>query len=477
MSSIAAVVCGKAEAPPGTAVFVGSRDWAVRTCQGLVFLPLFALILLPEYVQGLGDPETKSLLYRMTIGPWRVVDLLLLGLIGTHAIVWSSSRRLRIEFPRRLVLPAIGFAIAIALALAHGALSGGVNLFFDWRALALGAGLYGVFAAWLQSAKALDWAVRLFAGFMAARMAAIFAEYLWGQGDVIVGKRIPVFDGPTLSAMVFAGMLAVCLADCSRGWKAAAWLGAGGATYLLVVLCFRRTFWAELGVATLTLLLLDRRGRAKRLLPVVVAVAVSAVASGSSFYERVQSMEITRSDTHFSEGNRDHVGELLDAWEQARAHPVAGIGLGRSFPTLRIQGWKEESVMVHNAPLHVWLKYGLLGVVCYVWFHVAMLLWLRRVRWCESGSGEMSRRTPGRVIPRKWARLRPWSRPRPEDGSRASTLGAFSSAALAYLAAQFVVSLGFAPWPYSSVQSTTLIVFILAVAVRGAQIWNCRPSR
>ena len=58
-----------------------------------------------------------------------------------------------------------------------------------------------------------------------------------------------------------------------------------------------------------------------------------------------------------------------------------GIGLGRSFATLRIQDWKEESVMVHNAPLHVWLKYGLLGLACYVWFHLAMFRWLyRRLR-------------------------------------------------------------------------------------------------
>jgi len=41
---------------------------------------------------------------------------------------------------------------------------------------------------------------------------------------------------------------------------------------------------------------------------------------------------------------------------------------------------------------------------------------------------------------------------------------AFMGAAFAYLAAQFAMTLGFAPWPYSELQLTTLISFILAAA-------------
>ena len=64
-----------------------------------MLLPLFSLMLLPEYVQGLGDPEAKSILYRATIGPLRIVDALLLGIIAAHAIVWASSRHMRVQFP------------------------------------------------------------------------------------------------------------------------------------------------------------------------------------------------------------------------------------------------------------------------------------------------------------------------------------------------------------------------------------------
>ena len=129
------------------------RTVARRLAQALVLLPLFSLILLPEYVQGPGDPETKSVLYRFNLGPLRLVDALLLMLIAAHVMVWASSRSLRVKIPRPLVAPALGFAAAIMLGMAYGALHGGSDLFFDWRALALGSGLYIVFALWTQDER------------------------------------------------------------------------------------------------------------------------------------------------------------------------------------------------------------------------------------------------------------------------------------------------------------------------------------
>src|SRR5450755_4478277 len=90
-----------------------ARNLARHLCQAMVLLPLFSLMLLPEFVQGLGDPESKSILYRGTVGPLRVVDALLLGIIAAHAIVWVSSRKIRLHFPRTLAAPGIGFLAAI----------------------------------------------------------------------------------------------------------------------------------------------------------------------------------------------------------------------------------------------------------------------------------------------------------------------------------------------------------------------------
>ena len=106
-----------------------------------------------------------------------------------------------------------------------------------------------------------------------------------------------------------------------------------------------------------------------------------------------------------------------------------GIGVGTAYPTWRIRNWKNESVMVHNAPIHVWLKYGVAGLICYLWFHVVLLRWLyRRSKYAAANDA------------------------------------VFLTVAFAYLTAQFVMTLGFAPWPYSELQLTTLISFILAAA-------------
>jgi len=417
----------------GSTARADTRNLARRWCQAMVLLPLFSLVLLPEYVQGLGDPESKSILYGATIGPLRLVDAMLLGVIAVHGIVWTSSRRLKLHFPRSLRAPGLGFLAAIGVAMTYGWLHGGTNLFFDWRALALGIGVYGVFAMWVQTPEEARSALHLFAGYMALRIGMIYASFLGGGGDVIVGVRIPVFDGPTLSAIVFTAVLASWMSDCANSrWRQLSWMGLSAAAYLLVLLCFRRTFWVELGVATGLLLLLQKQRRRRKLLLAMAAVATMAVAVGPASYERMQSLDFTVAESEFSQSNPDHVGEVLDAWEQVRQQPVLGIGLGRSFPTLRIQDWKEESVMVHNAALHVWLKYGLVGLACYVWFHFAIFRWLHR---------------------RQRALL-------PEDQ-------VWPGVALVYLAAQFAVTLGFTPWPYSSIQSTTLIAFVLAIAITG----------
>jgi O-antigen ligase len=198
---------------------------------------------------------------------------------------------------------------------------------------------------------------------------------------------------------------------------------------LLVGLCFRRTYWAELAVGIAILALTTRGRRIRVLLLPICILALTFLVLGTSFTERLSSINVMHDDTPYAEDNADHVGDLLDAWAQVRAAPVMGIGLGTSYPTRRIRDWKEESVMVHNAPLHVWLKYGLLGLALYLAYHVSLFRCLR---------SQAQRSSPRH--------------------------GIIVRAALAYLAAQFIVSLAFTPWPYSAVQSTNLIAFVLAVA-------------
>ena len=411
-----------------------TRSWPVGFWRGLICSAMFSIILVPEFSRD-GTGNTCSFLYLKAAARFRFADLAIFLLVFCHIVALGCSRNKTIRFPRTLLLPGLSFLGCVCIAIAYGSMHGGSNFFFDWRGLALGIGLYFVWSFWMQKPCDVGCAVRLFAVYMAARLALLYLLFIAGYRDTLAGVSIPIFDGPALSCIVFTGLLAFRyqqLAD--NRLQKLLWCGLATAAYVMVLLCFRRTYWGELAVGTVVLLLLQKRHRLRNAAFLGAALCVAAGVLGSSFSSRIQSFDVTSADNEFNADNSDHLLDLADAWDQVRQSPVMGIGLGTSYPTWRIKNWKTESVMVHNAPLHVWLKYGLIGLVCYLWFHIALLRWLyRRSRSQESD-------------------------------------GTFLSVAFAYLAAQFAMTLTFAPWPYSELQLTTLISFILAAATMSGTV-------
>jgi len=68
-----------------------------------------------------------------------------------------------------------------------------------------------------------------------------------------------------------------------------------------------------------------------------------------------------------------HICDLEDAWEAVKEDPILGYGLGRVYKRrLSYMPWlhtnlAEQAYFVHNAFLHTWLKFGILGLICYIW--------------------------------------------------------------------------------------------------------------
>ncbi len=408
-------------------------NWSWAACRGVVFVFLFSLIFLPEFRQdGWGD--IASSLYAKVDGRFRLIDVLLASLIVLHVLGLACSRTRHLHFPRNLTLPGMGFLAALAGGIVYGTMRGSTNLFFDWRSLALGIGLYFVWSFWIQTAADLHTAVTLFAGYMAIRILVLYGLYLAGSGEILQGVRIPTFDGPTISAIVFTALLCLSYHNSALGKRQKlVWLAVAGAACVMVLLCFRRTYWAELAVGAAILLLLQRRHRGRSLLKLAVIVGLAVAILGPLFFSRMRSFNFAQTSSQFSDDNTDHVDDILDAWDQVQQAPLLGVGVGTPYPTWRIRNWKSESVMVHNAALHVWLKCGITGLVFYLWFHIALLSGLK-----------------ARAVA-------------PTQGT-----AAFLAAALAYLSAKFVTSLGFAPWPYSELQLTALISFLFACIAIGA---------
>jgi len=416
----------RATLPAEPLPLTNSHSWAVSCWRGLIACLLFSVIFLPEFPHE--GSAAGSFVYAKAIAGFRFIDFSVLALVLVHLSALISSRERFLFFPRALLLPGTAFLICVATGIGYGRLRGGSNFFFDWRALALGIGLYVVWTFWMRTAEGRQQVVRVFAIYMAVRIAVLFALYLSGRGETLLGVPIPTFDGPALSAIVFTALLAFRYRESCTGVHRVLWMALAAASYLIVLLCFRRTYWGELAIGTIILMLRQRRP-VRNLALAGAMVCLAAVLLGRPFAARVQSLDVMQGDGDFSADNSDHLHDLQDAWDQVRQSPFMGIGVGTSYPTWRIRNWKIESVMVHNAPIHVWLKYGLAGLICYLWFHVAVLRWL----YVRSKRGALSH-------------------------------SAFLSAAFAYLTAQFLMTLGFAPWPYSELQLTTLSSFILAAA-------------
>ena len=328
------------------------------------------------------------------------------------------------------MLPGLAFLACIVSGIWYGSLHGGTNFFFDWRALALGIGLYFVWAVWIQTVSDLNSAVHIFAIYMAVRIVVLYVLHLAGYRETLAGVPIPTFDGPCCLGHRIHRPARLALCGNFPRPSSPTSLGELGRCLMPDrAALFPSHLLGRTGHRHLLLLLVQRRHRIRSAIVVCAMVGLAAALLGPSFYARLQSFDFNRMDSEFSADNADHLGDLLDGWDQVRQSPVMGIGVGTSYSTWRIRNWKSESVMVHNAPLHVWLKYGVAGLICYLWFHVVLFVWLYK---------QSKRAAPAHA--------------------------AFLHVAFAYLLAQFVMTLGFAPWPYSELQLTTLISFILAAA-------------
>jgi hypothetical protein len=405
----------------------------------VMLLPLFALMYFREPAS---DDGPAAIIYDKALGGFRWIDLFLIVIVlGTMFFAWRNFRHWPV--PRVIAWPALLFTASVIFSIFYGLNHGGTNVFFDWRGLALGVGLVLVFGYWIDTPAALRSAVRLFLAVFAVRAIWILLNYAFGGGvrTVLVGVRTPLFDGDTISIAGLAAILGFGFSlEESKPLRKLEFFLISLLGYFLVLACFRRTLWGELFLSSALLALPNRKARTLGASVLLVAVVFAAFIVPDAFVERVKSFNILDANeaSNYSETNLDHVNDLLDAWDQIQDHPITGLGLGYTYETVRIREWKVESWLVHNAPLHVWLRYGIVGLIAYIWFHLALLRWL-----CQFKGGD------DRFV------------------------SAFARVSFAFLLAQFLTRLGFAPWPYADTQLCIAMAFLIGSTLA---LQRFRPS-
>jgi hypothetical protein len=273
----------------------------------------------------------------------------------------------------------------IIFALTRGLATGVVELFADWRDLAVTAVLAAVVGRYLSNKPWRRFIITDLA--IAYGLAALIPLARWaaGEGTILFGIRIPLFFGPVLYLASFASIVllehwSAGLSAFSKGYAVAIRIGAVSSS-MLAVLSFRRTYWLVWGIGLGFIVLRRMRDRqmSRGRLAVTVAVitimvlGVFAVFGSEAVVSRLDSFR-PGSTSEFSATNSDHVNDILDAVDVVITRPIEGIGIGEVYETDRIADWKSDSFDVHNAFVHVWLKFGVLGLIAYSGFHFA---WMR----------------------------------------------------------------------------------------------------
>ena len=307
-------------------------------------------------------------------------------------ILGTPRRSLIAALTRTRITPWVLVAwAAVTIALTRAIVDSAPDPFVDWRDLAVVAVVAAVALRLLAAQPWRRWALTDLA--IGYGMVAIpfLVAWLMGYGVSILGVRIPTFHSALLYMAVFASLALVLVWSTSinsapPGYRFLVRLGAVTSS-ALVVLSFRRSWWLAwaVGMVAVLYILLRRRWSSTRgALSVSVLLAGVVIAAflflGTEIVVARLASFVPTADNEFTATNEDHFNDIRDALAVVSREPVLGFGIGKFYETNLISDWKTESFDVHNAFLHAWLKFGILGAIAYLGFHVA---WVR-ASWQES---------------------------------------------------------------------------------------------
>ena len=212
-------------------------------------------------------------------------------------------------------------------------------------------------------------------------------QYASGGGEIAFYGRTTVGDHATLEFMVAAVGVSMAMLRTHRSrflWMAGVAVGTS-----VVVLAFRRYAWVELAAVFAAFILfsgVNRRRYVVSIAGVAVACLLTIALTWSSldWGGRFASLDPTqtRAENVYATTNQGHINDILDGFDEAKAHPIAGLGVGVLYHGQRTAQWKGDAGMVHNAPVEVWIKFGLLGLIVFVTIYVILFrdIWRRRNR-------------------------------------------------------------------------------------------------
>ena len=263
----------------------------------------------------------------------------------------------------------------------------------DYRVFYRGVALYLLLMTTLRSRRSLLTAGAILVGGATLRILWGTGRYLLGHGESYapnpgVVLPVPFFEqaDAQIAALVAVMALAVWLWWPGRLRQRATLTGLA----LLAVGVFatttslRRAAWLTLAVGCVVVVGMAWRQR-RTWLRALLALLVLAAAGGYGLVARPSASQdlslapVAQRATSAIEAPQGgsealHYGEIADAWDNVRRHPVLGWGLGHELLRQRTrvlesrQAASGRLVRVHNLYLDVMVKMGLVGLGLLLWW-------------------------------------------------------------------------------------------------------------
>lgn len=339
-----------------------------------------ALLLWPEFAANPSFQPVRTGIHQPVALQLTLVELFTLVIVLFPAVV-GRGRLAEARLPAGLAMALIIGALVLVGSIWNGLNHGSHAHFGDWKALALGLGL------WCSLTRG---ACRTRAGRSALAAVFISVTGAWAvwllvafvfRGGVVVPVlgTISVWDHPTLEFMTACSVLCSWLLfNQSASYSTRLlWYVGTAAPGLVVLLSFRRFAWIELIFGTILVILLSGRNAGSKShalgwATIALSCLMLAVVLGpseQSFGRRLTSIYTTGSTAKggsYAGTNQSHLNDIRDAWDVVRRKPILGLGTGATYVGERTTRWKDVSGMVHNGPLDVWIKFGIAGLLLYI---------------------------------------------------------------------------------------------------------------
>ncbi len=397
----------------------------------------------------------RTNVWSIRFGQFRLSDLLLgilliMG-IGTKSRFGSlpiseNTIQRNFSFNSKKIFFLAFFSILYGVTL--GALNGSEELFFAWRSLVYVSVFAFVMIRIFENISFLEMFSKalIYTGPLISLVALLNFVTRGGIAVESLGN-VTIFDGPTLTYMCFLSVFSLSILLDKNQFKlhySKFYLFSGLAVSIIVILLSqRRTYLIILALAmTFTLFSHRKKLSPSKTLLLIFLVPFGVLGSAFSteqFISRIASINIFDARFQYYYTNYDHVADVTGAWSEFLNSNGLGLGVGVPRYTAYLS-YVDYVVGVHNAPLHLLLIFGFLGLFTWFYFLISMIKSYRIINLFT-------------------------------DDSR---LGV-AKASLIYLLAAVLPEFLFTPWSLGSGQCAPIFAFIFASTILAIREIN-RPK-